>query len=69
MSGGDPDSFASLTRALVLTTSTSLWVRSSSDLTPLSSVIDGLVATGGTGSTWRTNHSGLADSGSYPRRR
>ena len=46
--------------------STSLCVRSSSDLIPVSSIIDGLTVTGGTGSTCKTNHSGLAVSGSYP---
>src|SRR6266571_56265 len=48
--------------------STSLWVRSSSDLMPDSRVMEGLTETGGTGITWRTAHSGLAALGSIPRR-
>src|SRR5581483_1620820 len=34
---------------------------------PVSRIIEGLTVTGGTGSTWSTNHSGLAVLGSYPR--
>ena len=48
-------------------TSTSLWVRSSSDLSPVSKVIEGLTVTGGTGSTVKTNHSGLATSALTPK--
>ena len=47
--------------------STSLCVKSSSDLIPVSKIIDGLTVTGGTGKTWSTNHSGLAVEGSYPK--
>ena len=47
--------------------STILWVRSSSDLIPVSKIIDGLTVTGGTGSACKINHSGLAVSGSYPK--
>ena len=46
--------------------STILCVRSSSDLIPVSNMIDGLTVTGGTGSAWSINHSGLAVDGSYP---
>ncbi len=47
--------------------STILCVRSSSDLIPVSRIIEGLTVTGGTGRTCRMNHSGLAVFGSYPR--
>ena len=40
--------------------STILWVRSSSDLIPVSSIIEGLTVTGGTGNACKINHSGLA---------
>jgi len=40
--------------------STILWVRSSSDLIPVSSIIEGLTVTGGTGIACKINHSGLA---------
>ena len=39
---------------------------SSSDLSPVSNVIDGLIVTGGIGRTVNMNHSGLANSGSNP---
>ena len=42
-------------------TSTSLCVRSSSDLSPLSSVIEGLTVIGGTGRTFTIVHSGRLD--------
>ena len=44
--------------------STILWVKSSSDLIPVSKIIDGLTVTGGTGSACKINHSGLAVAGS-----
>ena len=65
---GTPDSSASRSFWLILMISTSLWVRSSSDLMPDSRVIEGLTETGGTGMTWRTAHSGRAALGSIPRR-
>jgi len=46
--------------------STILCVRSSSDLIPVSKIIDGLTVTGGTGNACKINHSGLAVLGSYP---
>ncbi len=46
--------------------STSLWVRSSSLLSPDSRVIEGLAVTGGTGRTVRIIHSGLETSVSNP---
>ena len=52
---------------MILKTSTSLCVRSSSDLSPLSSVMEGLTVIGGTGSTFMIVHSGLAASLSIPR--
>ncbi len=48
-------------------TSTSLWVRSSSDLSPDSRVMEGRTVTGGTGRAVKTIHSGLATSGFIPR--
>ena len=57
----------SLTLWFTLRMSTILWVRSSSDRIPDSRVIEGLTARGGTGRTWRTNHSGLAAAGLKPR--
>ena len=45
--------------------STILCVKSSSDLIPVSKIIDGLTVTGGTGITCKINHSGLAVAGSY----
>src|SRR5438093_12626346 len=50
---GTPDSSASRNFWLILMMSTSLWVRSSSDLMPDSKVIEGLTETGGTGITCR----------------
>ena len=44
-----------------------MWVKSSSDLSPVSKVIEGLTVTGGTGKTVNTNHSGLATSGLTPK--
>jgi hypothetical protein len=44
-----------------------LCVTSSSDLSPESSVIDGLTVTGGTGKAVSTIHSGLQTDGSMPR--
>jgi hypothetical protein len=66
MSGGVPASLLSLSLWFTLMISTSLCVKSSSDLIPVSSIIDGLTVTGGTGNTCNTNHSGLAVAGSYP---
>ncbi len=60
ISGGVPASLLSLSLWFTLMMSTILWVRSSSDLIPVSKIIDGLTVTGGTGRTWRINHSGLA---------
>ena len=57
---GVPDSLASLTLWFTRSMSTILCVRSSSDLMPDSSVIDGLTVSGGTGRTCSTNHSGRA---------
>ena len=57
---GVPDSLDSRTLWLTLSMSTTLWVRSSSERIPDSSVIEGLTVSGGTGRTCRTNHSGLA---------
>ncbi len=66
ISWGAPASRFSWNRWLILMMSTSLWVRSSSLLWPLSRVIDGLIVTGGTGRTVRSIHSGLAVSGFIP---
>ena len=44
--------------------STNLCVKSSSDLIPVSRIIDGLTVTGGTGRACKINHSGLAVFGS-----
>ncbi len=63
MRGGVPASLLSFNLWLTLIISTNLWVRSSSDLIPVSSMMDGLTVTGATGNTWRMNHSGLAVSG------
>ena len=65
---GTPDSRASLSFWLIRIMSTSLWVRSSSDLIPDSSVMLGLTETGGTGITCSTAHSGRAAFGSRPSR-
>ena len=65
---GTPDSSASRSFWLILIISTSLCVRSSSDLMPDSRVMDGLTDTGGTGITCNTAHSGLAAFGSIPNR-
>ena len=67
MSWGAPASRFSLSLWLILRTSTSLWVRSSSDLSPESRVMEGLTVTGGTASAVRTIHSGLHVEGSIPR--
>ncbi len=52
---------------LILKISTNLWVKSSSDLSPVSKVIEGLTVTGGTGNTVNTIHSGRATSGFTPK--
>ena len=49
--------------------STILCVKSSSDLIPVSRMIEGLTVTGATGIACKINHSGLAVTGSYDRRR
>ena len=64
ISGGVPASLLSFSLWLTLIISTILWVKSSSDLIPVSRIIDGLTVTGGTGNAWRINHSGLAVTGS-----
>ena len=64
MSGGVPASLLSLRRWFTLMMSTILCVRSSSDRMPVSSMMDGRTATGGTGRACRTNHSGRAVAGS-----
>ena len=55
---GAPVSRFSRNRWLILNTSTSLCVKSSSERSPLSRVIDGRTVIGGTGRTLRTIHSG-----------
>ena len=67
ISWGAPASRFSLSLWLILRTSTSLWVRSSSDLSPESRVMEGLTVTGGTARAVRTIHSGLHVEGSIPR--
>src|SRR3989344_4512166 len=52
---------------LILTISPNLCVRSSSDLSPVSNVMLGLIVTGGTGNTFSIIHSGLANFGSNPK--
>jgi len=59
MKSGAPISRFFFSLSLILTTSTSLCVRSSSDLSPVSRVMLGLTVTGGIGSIVSTNHSGL----------
>jgi len=66
MSWGAPASLFSRNLWLMRSTSTSLWVRSSSDRSPDSSVMDGLTVTGGTGRAVRTIHSGRQAAGSIP---
>ena len=56
---GDPLSLLSLSLCEILIISTSLCVRSSSLLSPVSRVMDGLTFIGGTGSAVRIIHSGL----------
>ena len=68
INGGVPASLLSFSLWLTLIISTILCVRSSSDLIPVSRIIDGLTVTGGTGKTCRINHSGLAVTGSYAKR-
>ena len=60
MRGGVPASLLSFRRWFTRIISTILWVRSSSDLMPVSSIMEGRTVTGGTGSACSTNHSGLA---------
>ena len=52
---------------LIRKISTNLWVKSSSERSPVSKVMEGLTVTGGTGKTVKTNHSGLATSGLIPK--
>ena len=59
MKSGAPRSMFSFSLSLILTTSTSLWVKSSSDLSPVSRVMEGLTVTGGIGSRVNVSHSGL----------
>ena len=59
MKSGAPMSMFSLSDWLILTMSTSLCVRSSSDFSPLSSVMLGRVVTGDTGNSVRRSDSGL----------
>ncbi|VVC01851.1 Uncharacterised protein [uncultured archaeon] len=66
MSWGAPAFMLASRRWFILMMSTSLWVRSSSDRSPVSSVIDGRTDTGGTRSAVITIHSGLAYCGSKP---
>ena len=66
ISCGAPESRFSLNLWLILNTSTSLCVRSSSDLSPESSVMDGRTVTGGTGKAVKIIHSGLETSGFSP---
>ena len=68
ISCGAPESRFSLSLWFILRTSTNLCVRSSSDLSPLSRVIDGLTVIGGTGRTFIIVHSGLLTSFSIPRK-
>ncbi len=63
---GAPASMSCSSLWFILIMSTSLCVRSSSLLSPLSSVIDGLTFTGGTRSVVIMNHSGLVAAGSIP---
>jgi len=67
ISCGAPASRFSMNRWLIRMMSTSLCVRSSSERWPLSSVIEGRVVTGGTGSTVMIIHSGRECSESMPR--
>ena len=57
---GAPRSIFSFNLSLILTISTSLCVKSSSLLSPVSNVIEGLTVTGGIGSKVKISHSGLA---------
>ncbi|OPX57960.1 MAG: hypothetical protein A4E30_01612 [Methanomassiliicoccales archaeon PtaB.Bin215] len=66
MSCGAPASLFSRSLWLMRKTSTSLWVRSSSDRSPDSSVMDGRTVTGGTGNAVSTIHSGRQALGSMP---
>ena len=66
MSWGAPASRFSRNLWLILSTSTSLWVRSSSDLSPDSNVMEGRTVTGGTGRAVRIIHSGRQDFGDMP---
>ena len=68
MSWGAPAAMFSCSLWFILTMSTSLWVRSSSDRSPDSRVMEGLTVTGGTGRTVRTVHSGRATAGSISMR-
>ncbi len=59
MNSGAPKSIFSANLLFILTISTSLCVKSSSDLSPVSSVIEGLTVTGGIGKRVMMNNSGL----------